>query len=110
MNTMHFNGYEAVVEFDEDAELFHGEVINLRDVITFQGQSVDELKDAFSASVQDYLAFCATRGEEPEKPFTGQFVLRTPPELHRALSSAAKRAGVSLNKWVTTALERAVAG
>jgi len=108
MNTMHFNGYEAVVEFDEDADIFHGEVINLRDVITFQGQSVDELKGAFAASVEDYLAFCASRGEEPEKPFTGQFVVRTPPELHRALSSAAKRAGVSLNKWVTTALERAV--
>lgn len=110
MNTMHHNGYEAVVEFDEDAALFHGEVINLRDVITFQGQSVDELKAAFAASVEDYLAFCAARGEEPEKPFTGQFVVRTPPELHRAVSSAAKRAGVSLNKWVTTALERAVAG
>jgi predicted HicB family RNase H-like nuclease len=108
MNTMHFNSYEAVVEFDEDAELFHGEVINLRDVITFQGQSVAELKDAFAASVQDYLAFCTARGEEAEKPFTGQFVVRTPPELHRAVSSAAKRAGVSLNKWVTTALERAV--
>jgi predicted HicB family RNase H-like nuclease len=108
MNTMHFNGYEAVVEFDEAAELFHGEVINLRDVITFQGQSVAELKAAFAASVQDYLAFCAARGEEPEKPFTGQFVVRTSPELHRAVSSAAKRAGVSLNKWVTTVLERAV--
>src|ERR1700679_3662251 len=108
MNTIHLNGYEAVVEFDEDAELFHGEVINLRDVITFQGRSVAELKDAFAASVQDDLAFCAARGEVPGNPFTGQFVVRMPPALHRAVSSAAKRAGVSLNKWVTTALGRAV--
>ena len=106
---MRFNGHEAIGEFGEDACIFHGEVINPRDVITFQGQSGDELKDAFAASVQDYLAFRASRGDGPEKPFTGQFVVRTPPELHRAVSSAAKRAGVSLNKWVMTALERAVA-
>mgnify|MGYP001109255077 CR=1 FL=1 len=108
MTMMHYNGYEAVVEFDEEAEIFHGEVINLRDVITFQGASATELKQAFADSVEDYLAFCAERGEEPEKPFSGQFVVRTEPSLHKALTVAARRAGVSLNKWVTSALERAV--
>jgi predicted HicB family RNase H-like nuclease len=83
-------------------------VINLRDVITFQGRSIDELKCAFSESVDDYLTFCKARGEEPEKPFSGQFIVRAEPSLHKAMASAAKRAGVSLNKWVTAALERAV--
>jgi predicted HicB family RNase H-like nuclease len=108
MTTMHHNGYEAVVEFDEEAEIFHGEVINLRDVITFQGTSAAELKQAFAESIDDYLAFCKQRGEEPEKPFSGQFVVRTEPRLHKAVSSAARREGVSLNKWVAAALERAV--
>ncbi|MCI4680391.1 type II toxin-antitoxin system HicB family antitoxin [Rhodoblastus acidophilus] len=107
MNTMTYKGYEAVVEYDEGAELFHGEVFNLRDVITFQGQSVAELKQAFADSIEDYLAFCKERGEEPEKPYSGQFVVRLEPPLHRALVSAAKRAGVSLNKWVAATLERA---
>lgn len=107
MNTMTYKGYEAVVEYDEGAELFHGEVLNLRDVITFQGQSVAELKQAFADSIGDYLAFCKERGEEPEKPYSGQFVVRLEPPLHRALVSAAKRAGVSLNKWVAATLERA---
>ena len=71
MNTMSYKGYEALVSYDEDAELFHGEVINLRDVITFQGRSVDELKKALEDSVEDYLAFCAERGEAPEKPYSG---------------------------------------
>ena len=70
---------------------------------------MDELKSSFAASVDDYLAFCAERGESPEKPFAGQFMVRTDPKLHRAVSSAAKRAGVSLNKWIITTLERAVA-
>ncbi len=105
---MHYKGYEATVEFDEEAELFHGEVINLRDVITFQGSSAAELKQSLAESVEDYLEFCRSRGEEPEKPFSGQFVVRTEPALHKAVSTAASREGISLNKWVTTALERAV--
>ncbi|QND54137.1 type II toxin-antitoxin system HicB family antitoxin [Phyllobacterium sp. 628] len=105
---MHYKGYEAVIEFDEDAGLFHGEVINLRDVITFQGSSAAQLKEALAGSVDDYLAFCTERGEEPEKPFSGQFVVRTEPLLHKAISSAARRAGVSLNKWVVTTLERSL--
>ncbi len=110
MNTMSYKGYEAVVGYDEEAELFHGEVANLRDVVTFQGRSVEELKEALSGSIEDYLAFCAERGEQPEKPYSGQFVVRVEPGLHRALASSARRAGLSLNRWVATALERASTG
>lgn len=105
---MHYKGYEAVIEFDEDAEIFHGEIVNLRDVITFQGASAAALKTAFAESVEDYLEFCRARGEEPEKPFSGQFVVRTEPVLHKAISGAARRAGVSLNKWVVATLERSI--
>ena len=65
---MEYEGYFAKVEFDDDASIFHGEVINLRDVITFEGEIVNELKESFRDSVDDYLAFCAECGEEPEKP------------------------------------------
>jgi predicted HicB family RNase H-like nuclease len=102
---MTYNGYQAAIEFDDEAELFHGEVVGLRDVITFQGKSVAELKKAFRESVEDYLAFCKERGEEPEKPFSGQFVVRTTPTAHRQAALMAKRQGVSLNAWVSTAIE-----
>jgi predicted HicB family RNase H-like nuclease len=108
MTIMHYKGYEAIIEFDENADIFHGEIVNLRDVITFQGASASALKKAFSESVEDYLDFCKERGEEPEKPFSGQFVVRTEPVLHKAISSAARRAGISLNKWVVTTLERSI--
>ncbi|MDB5552584.1 MAG: HicB family protein [Rhizobium sp.] len=108
MTTMNYKGYEATVEYDEDAEIFHGEVADLRDLITFQGKSVAELKKAFAGSIEDYLAFCKQRGEQPEKPFSGQFVVRTDPALHKDASTAARRAGVSLNKFVALALEKAV--
>ena len=107
MNTMTYKGYEALVAYDEEAELFHGEVLNLRDVITFQGMSVNALKQALADSVEDYLAFCRDRGEDPDKPFSGQFVVRVDPPVHKAVVTAAKRAGLSLNRWVAAALERA---
>jgi predicted HicB family RNase H-like nuclease len=110
MNMMTYKGYEALVQYDEDAELFHGEVVNLRDVITFQGSSVQELKRDLADSMEDYLAFCKERGEEPEKPYSGQFVVRVDPPVHKALVIAAKRAGMSLNRWVASTLERAVRG
>jgi predicted HicB family RNase H-like nuclease len=98
---MEYHAYIGKVEFDDEASIFHGKVINTRDVIRFQGKSVAELKKAFRESVDDYLEFCAKRGEEPDKPFSGQFVTRVSPDLHRRVSVAASVSGKSLNAWVT---------
>jgi len=106
---MEYKGYVGKVEFDDEAGIFHGEVLDTRDVITFQGKSVAELKKAFQESVDDYLAFCKQRGEEPNKPFSGQFITRIPPELHRQVNLAASISGKSLNAWVVEQLQAAVA-
>ena len=105
---MEYKGYIGKVDYDDEAGIFHGEVINVRDVVTFEGHSVEELKQAFQDSVDDYLAFCAKRGEEPEKPFSGKFVVRMSPELHRKLYVKAKLEDESLNSWVTKVLEDSV--
>jgi predicted HicB family RNase H-like nuclease len=103
---MEYKGYVGRVEFDDAAGAFHGEVVNTRDVITFQGATVEELRKAFHESVEDYLAFCKKRGEDPEKPYSGQFVTRVSPALHRRISTAASVAGKSLNAWVAEQLEK----
>jgi predicted HicB family RNase H-like nuclease len=105
---MEYKGYFAKVEFNDEADIFHGEVINLRDVITFQGQTVDALRKAFRDSVDDYLEFCAARDEEPEKPYSGKFVVRVEPELHKKIAIIAKKNGKSLNSWVHSKLAEAV--
>jgi predicted HicB family RNase H-like nuclease len=102
---MTYKGYQARVDLDENAGVFHGEVINTRDVITFQGSSVDQLKQALEDSVDDYLEFCASRGEEPEKPYSGKFLVRVPPEIHREIMTEAKRQGKSLNAYVLEKLQ-----
>jgi predicted HicB family RNase H-like nuclease len=107
---MEYKGYLGRVEFDDDANLFHGEVIGTRDVITFQGTTVAQLRSAFRESIDDYLDFCKQRGEEPEKPYSGQFLTRISPDLHRQISLAALAADKSLNAWVAEMLESAVSG
>jgi predicted HicB family RNase H-like nuclease len=102
---MEYKGYIGRVEFDDEAAIFHGEVINLRDVITFQGESVQELRQAFQESIEDYLEFCRERQEEPDKPFSGTFTVRISPELHRDLALQAKLANQSLNRWVNLLFE-----
>ena len=105
---MEYKGYIGKVEIDEEAGILYGEVINVRDVITFEGESVDEIQKAFRESVDDYLDFCAQRGESPEKPFSGKFVVRLPAELHREAYIQANLNDQSLNRWVTEVLQRAL--
>ena len=100
-----YKSYMGHVEFDDEADIFHGEVMNTRDVITFQGKTVAELKKAFRESVDDYLAFCKERKEEPEKPFSGKFNLRLDPDLHRQVYVAARQDKMSLNQWIAEAIK-----
>jgi len=79
-------------------------VINTRDVITFQGKSVDELEKAFKDSIDDYISWCKDENVSPEKPYSGKFNLRIPPELHRKIAIEANRNQISLNKYVENAI------
>jgi len=101
---MEYKEYFAKVEFDDEDNIFHGEIINLRDVITFDGETVEELRKAFHHSVEDYLEFCAERGENPEKPYSGKFIVRVDPGLHKIIAIQARKTGKSLNAWVNETL------
>lgn len=104
---MEYKGYVGAVEFDDVGRVFHGKIIGIRDMVTFEGQSVDELETAFRESVDDYLEFCEQRNEAPDKPYSGKFVLRIEPSVHRAIASAAAREHKSINAWASSVLERA---
>jgi predicted HicB family RNase H-like nuclease len=104
-----YRGYVGVARVDTDAGVIRSKVVNARDTITFQGRTVPEAEQAFHDSVDDYLAFCAEQGIEPERPFSGKFPVRTTPGLHRALSVAAGRRNLSINKLRGTNLDRGAA-
>ena len=98
--------YAAAVEYDAEDRIFHGRVIGLRDVITFEGATVEELEADFHGAVEDYLDLCRRRGEESDRPYSGKLDLRVPPELHRRLSEEAERVGRSLNAYLVEKLSR----
>jgi predicted HicB family RNase H-like nuclease len=83
----------------------NGEVINTRDVITFQRSSVDEIEQAYKDSVDDYLEFCASRGEDPELPSSGKFLVRVSPQLHRQLMTESRKAGINFNSYIEKTLK-----
>jgi len=106
-STMHYRGYTARIEYDDHDRIFTGRLIGVQDIVVFHGGSVDELNTAFRQSVDDYLAACQTLGQPPRKAGSGRLMLRLPPELHSASLNAAQAAGISLNQWVTKALQQA---
>ena len=105
---MNYKGYRAAVAYDDEAGIFHGEVIGTRDVITFEGTSVEQLREEFRFSIDDYLAVCAKIGKRPQQPYSGRLMFRVSSDVHRKVALAAKRSGKSLDQWAEEVLDHAV--
>ena len=95
---LEYKGFVGTVDADDGA--FSGQVVGLRDVVTFEGETYVEVEQAFRDSVDDYLAFCAERGEAPDRPYSGKIPLRVDPQVHRAAAIRAEAEGISLNQWI----------
>ena len=106
---MEYKGYIGAVEYDAEAKIFHGDIINTRDVITFQGTTVKEIEKAFKDSINDYIAWCTEEGVAPEKPYSGKFNVRLSPELHQKVAVTARKLRVSINSFVEKAISDEIA-
>lgn len=102
-----YKGYTGEVTIDSTADVLSGVVLDIRDVITFEGDTVAEVKQAFRESVDDYLDFCHELGRKANKPFSGKLAFRTTPEHHRKIVLAAKSQGKSINAWMDETLSKA---
>lgn len=108
MNTLSYKGYTAKIEFDPDDNIFFGNIVDIRDTVGFHGESVAELKKGFTEAVDFYLESCAKAGREPNKPFSGKFIVRLDPGLHGKIVAEAVMSGKSINKWIADTLAGAV--
>lgn len=107
MKPMTYKGYPARIEYSDEDELFVGRVVGIRDIITFHGESVSEIRDAFHEAVNFYLETCVERGEQPHKPYSGKLLVRMPVETHQAVAMLAEVNGKSINQWIVETLEHA---
>ncbi|MDD2810317.1 type II toxin-antitoxin system HicB family antitoxin [Rhodoferax sp.] len=107
MNTLTINGYQAVISFDPDIQLFRGEFIGLNGGADFYAADVQGLKTEGEVSLRVFLEACKRRGLEPRKHYSGKFSLRVDPATHQAAAIAAAAQGQSLNQWATQTIRQA---
>ncbi len=103
-----YKGYIGSVHFSAGDDVFHGKIEGIRDLVSFEGKGVDELKKAFREAVDDYLEFCKKVGKKPEKSYKGSFNIRISPEIHKQAAIKAAVLGISLNQFVQKAIENVV--
>ena len=104
MNTMTYRGYAARIDYSDEDGCFVGHIAGINDVVGFHGESVEELRDAFAESVDDYLETCEKLNRPPQKPYSGNLMLRIPPQIHAAIAMAAEVSGKSINQWASDTL------
>ena len=109
MNTMHVDGYNAKIEYDEELDLFRGEILGLNGGADFYGKNPKELRTEFKKSLQVFLNVCKEKGIDPKRNFSGKFNLRISPELHEQLALAAQAEGKSINMVAQEALQLRIA-
>ncbi len=107
MNTMSYKGYCARVEFDDEDGVFFGRISGIKDGVHFHGETVEALRTAFHESVDGYIDVCARIGKAPQKPYSGQIMVRVDPQVHARSAQAAELAGMSLAKWAEAKLSAA---
>lgn len=106
-NIMKYKNFLGTVEYSEEDGCLFGRIFGISDIISYEGESVSEIRAAFEEAVDDYLELCAKTGKKPDKPYSGRIMLRVPPELHAQAARQAELHGMSLNQW---AMERLAHG
>jgi predicted HicB family RNase H-like nuclease len=106
-NLLKYKNYMARVEFDPEDKIFFGRIAGLNDIITFQGETVNELISGFEEAVDDYLATCQKLGHEPNQPCSGNLLLKISTETHAAIMAAAVNSGKTINEWANDVLNKA---
>lgn len=107
-NVMKFGEYEAVISFDPDIAMFRGEFVGLNGGADFYADSIAKLRKEGEISLRVFLDFAKEKKIEPRKRFSGQFVLRLKPEVHKKYALLAKSKNMSLNQVLASTLEHAV--
>ncbi len=104
-NVLKYKGYYAVVQYSVDDEVLYGKIEGINDLVSFESDSLSEVKKEFENAVDDYIEYCSEIGKEPEKAYKGNFNVRIPSELHKKLAVSAMYNNVTLNQAVQKAIE-----
>ena len=107
-NWLSYKNYNGTVEYSKEDDCLFGKVVGVRSLLSYEGESIKELKADFQRLIDEYLADCGERNVEPEQPYKGTFNIRISPELHRNIALYAMEHGKSLNAAVEEAIGKMV--
>lgn len=108
IDTLEYKGYTGTVEFSVPDRCFHGRVLGITHLLTYEGETFDELEKDFKESIDEYLSDCKEQGIEPQKPFSGTLNIRIGSELHKSIAIQAKNKGETLNSFIKETLQKAM--
>ncbi|WP_455665596.1 type II toxin-antitoxin system HicB family antitoxin [Phocaeicola sp.] len=108
MNTLKYKGYIGTVNYSDEDEVFFGKVEGINGLVTFEGESVKELKTAFEEAVDDYLAYCKEKGISPAKKYSGILNIHISPDVHSRIAKLALETGTTINSYIKNALEQQI--
>ena len=109
MGTLKYKGYTGSVEYSEEDECLYGKVLGMDgNQITYEGTSIEELKNDFEGAIDFYIECCHDRGMEPRKPHSGKFILTMPTELYYKVTEAASSTGSSINDFINKTVSKAL--
>ena len=107
MNELRYKGYTAKVEVDVAAGVIFGRAQDIKTIITFETDQLNDMQRTFEEAIDDYLTACEEDHVEPERPFSGNILTRTSPEVHRLVAAAARLADESMNTWAERVMREA---
>ncbi|MCH5247887.1 MAG: type II toxin-antitoxin system HicB family antitoxin [Muribaculaceae bacterium] len=111
MNTLSYKGYIGTIEVSEPDNCLYGKVLDLpkETLISYEGQTIKELREDFEGAIDDYLTFCKEEGIEPHKTYSGSLNVRLSPDVHSKVAILAKQTGISINAFIRKAVENQIA-
>ena len=106
MDYLEYKGYKGSVEYSKEDNCLFGKVQGLsKDLIVYEGQTLDELRKDFEAGIDSYLEGCRADGVEPAKPYSGRMNLRMSSELHSRVAAFVASSGSTINDFINRAIK-----
>ncbi len=108
MKNLEYKGYTGTIEYSKEDGLLYGKVVGVKGLISYEGQTGNELEVDFKEAIDTYLTDCKEEGIEPEKPFKGSFNVRISPKLHKQAALLAMEDKMSLNNFVAESIRERI--
>jgi len=104
-NLFEYKGYFGSIKYSVSDKIFHGKVEGIRGLISYEGQSVDELEFSFKEAIDDYLIMCEEEEIIPQKSKVNLDEIEVPIRLYETLFSYSASKNISPSQTIIEALD-----